>query len=57
MFGANEDRAVAFAKRGVDDRHHFRFIVSPEEAAERLISRPSHPRPDQSDGERSRHPA
>jgi type IV secretory pathway VirD2 relaxase len=36
MFGAAEDRvdAMAFAKRSVDDRHHFRFIVSPEDAAE-----------------------
>jgi hypothetical protein len=36
MFGAAEERAdaVAFAKRGADDRHHFRFIVSPEDAAE-----------------------
>jgi type IV secretory pathway VirD2 relaxase len=36
MFGAAEDRvdAMSFAKRGVDDRHHFRFIVSPEDAAE-----------------------
>jgi type IV secretory pathway VirD2 relaxase len=36
MFGAAEDRsdAAAFARRGHDDRHHFRFIVSPEDAAE-----------------------
>jgi type IV secretory pathway VirD2 relaxase len=36
MFGAAEDRvdAKSFAKRSVDDRHHFRFIVSPEDAAE-----------------------
>jgi type IV secretory pathway VirD2 relaxase len=36
MFGATEDRpdAMAFARRGVDDRHHFRFIVGPEDAAE-----------------------
>jgi hypothetical protein len=35
MFGATEDRvdATAFAKRGQDDRHHFRFIVTPEDAA------------------------
>jgi type IV secretory pathway VirD2 relaxase len=25
---------MAFAKRGLDDRHHFRFIVGPEDAAE-----------------------
>jgi type IV secretory pathway VirD2 relaxase len=36
MFGATEDRpdAMAFARRGMDDRHHFRFIVGPEDAAE-----------------------
>jgi type IV secretory pathway VirD2 relaxase len=36
MFGAAEDRsdAAAFARGGHDDRHHFRFIVSPEDAAE-----------------------
>ncbi|WP_395447967.1 relaxase/mobilization nuclease domain-containing protein [Aminobacter sp. UC22_36] len=36
MFDANTDRAddLAFANRCKDDRHHFRFIVSPEDAAE-----------------------
>ncbi len=36
MFGAADDRpdATAFARRGLDDRHHFRFIVGPEDAAE-----------------------
>ena len=36
MFGANTDRAddLAFADRCKDDRHHFRFIISPEDAAE-----------------------
>jgi type IV secretory pathway VirD2 relaxase len=36
MFGASEDRsdAAAFARRGHDDRHHFRFIIAPEDAAE-----------------------
>lgn len=36
MFDANNDRAddIAFADRCKDDRHHFRFIVSPEDAAE-----------------------
>jgi type IV secretory pathway VirD2 relaxase len=36
MFGATEDRAdaVAFARRGRGDRHHFRFVVTPEDAAE-----------------------
>lgn len=36
MFDANNDRAddLAFADRCKDDRHHFRFIVSPEDAAE-----------------------
>ena len=36
MFDAETDRAddAAFAERTKDDRHHFRFIVSPEDAAE-----------------------
>lgn len=36
MFDAGADQAddAAFAARGEDDRHHFRFIVSPEDAAE-----------------------
>jgi hypothetical protein len=36
MFGATEDRtgAVAFARRGLNDRHYFRFVVTPEDAAE-----------------------
>ncbi|RUX28581.1 DUF3363 domain-containing protein [Mesorhizobium sp. M2A.F.Ca.ET.042.01.1.1] len=36
MFDANADRTddLAFAERCKDDRHHFRFIVSPEDAAE-----------------------
>jgi len=36
MFSAAEDRAEAadFARRGHDDRHHFRFIVAPKDAAE-----------------------
>jgi len=36
MFDANSDAAAerAFAERCKDDRHHFRFIVSPEDAAE-----------------------
>jgi type IV secretory pathway VirD2 relaxase len=36
MFNADSDDADtrAFAKRCEDDRHHFRFIVSPEDAAE-----------------------
>ena len=36
MFDAGSDRAddLAFADRCKDDRHHFRFIISPEEAAE-----------------------
>jgi hypothetical protein len=31
MFGAAEDRAdaIAFAKRGLNDRHHFRSVVAP----------------------------
>lgn len=36
MFDAETDRAddAAFADRSKDDRHHFRFIVSPEDAGE-----------------------
>ncbi len=36
MFDANSDQADerAFAERTADDRHHFRFIISPEDAAE-----------------------
>jgi type IV secretory pathway VirD2 relaxase len=37
MFGATEAAptpAMAFARRGLNDRHHFRFIVTPEDAAE-----------------------
>jgi len=36
MFDAANDRAddAAFAERCQDDRHHFRFIVSPEEAGD-----------------------
>ncbi|CAH2397017.1 hypothetical protein MES5069_160022 [Mesorhizobium escarrei] len=36
MFDAGGDRAddVAFAERSKDDRHHFRFIVSPEDAGD-----------------------
>jgi len=36
MFDATSDRAddAAFAERCRDDRHHFRFIVSPEDASE-----------------------
>ena len=36
MFDARSDAADerAFAERCEDDRHHFRFIISPEDAAE-----------------------
>jgi type IV secretory pathway VirD2 relaxase len=36
MFGTTGDRtdAMAFARRGLNDRHHFRFVVTPEDAAE-----------------------
>jgi type IV secretory pathway VirD2 relaxase len=36
MFDATSDAAdeQAFAERTADDRHHFRFIISPEDAAE-----------------------
>jgi len=38
MFSATEDRsdAAAFAMRCRGDRHHFRFIVAPEDAAEMI---------------------
>jgi type IV secretory pathway VirD2 relaxase len=38
MFDADSDRAddTAFAERSKDDRHHFRFIVSPEDAGEMI---------------------
>ena len=41
MVGATEDRtdAVAFARRGQSDRHHFRLVVTPEDAAEMTDSR------------------
>ena len=36
LYSANEDRAdgTAFVERGADDRHQFRFIVSPEDGAD-----------------------
>ena len=36
LYSAHDDRADgdAFLERGLDDRHQFRFIVSPEDAAE-----------------------
>ncbi|UFS68198.1 DUF3363 domain-containing protein (plasmid) [Paracoccus denitrificans] len=36
MFGADTDHAddIGFARRCEDDRHHFRFIISPEDAGE-----------------------
>ncbi|SCB39821.1 Type IV secretory pathway, VirD2 components (relaxase) [Rhizobium multihospitium] len=36
LYSATEDRAdgAAFVERGADDRHQFRFIVSPEDAAD-----------------------
>src|SRR5690606_38659667 len=36
MFDAENDRAddLGFADRCQDDRHHFRFIISPEDAAD-----------------------
>jgi type IV secretory pathway VirD2 relaxase len=38
MFSPTEDRADvrAFVKRGLNDRHHFRFIIAPEDAAEMI---------------------
>jgi type IV secretory pathway VirD2 relaxase len=34
MFGAANDRAdaMAFARRGLNDRRHFRFVITPEDA-------------------------
>jgi hypothetical protein len=50
MFDADSDRAddAGFAERSKDDRHHFRFIVSPEDAGRddrpaRLHARPRAP--------------
>jgi hypothetical protein len=45
-FSATGDRtdAVAFARRGLHDRHHFRFAVTPEDAAE-MTDSGLHPRP------------
>jgi type IV secretory pathway VirD2 relaxase len=61
MFGATEDRtnAMAFARRKRNDRHHFRFIVTPEDAAEMtdLTAFTATSSPRRSDGERSRHQA
>lgn len=36
LYSATEDRAdgAAFVERGADDRHQFRFIVSPEDGAD-----------------------
>ncbi|MFX8785991.1 type VI secretion protein, partial [Acinetobacter baumannii] len=36
LFGPDRDRvdATAFTERCEDDRHHFRFIVSPDDALE-----------------------
>ena len=41
MFGAESDEIdhMAFAERCEDDRHHFRFIVAPEDAANSPISK------------------
>lgn len=38
MFDTDTDRAddLAFAERSKDDRHHFRFIVAPEDAGEMM---------------------
>ncbi|MFG1313120.1 relaxase/mobilization nuclease domain-containing protein [Xanthobacter autotrophicus] len=38
--GAEEGDGRAFAERCADDRHHFRFIVSPEDAADMTDLRP-----------------
>jgi type IV secretory pathway VirD2 relaxase len=45
MFGAAEDRAdaAAFARRSLNDRHHFRFVVTPEDAAEMADIKAIHP--------------
>jgi type IV secretory pathway VirD2 relaxase len=43
MFGTESDDVNhgTFAKRCAEDRHHFRFIVSPEDVPNFLISKPS----------------
>ena len=48
MFDARSDAADerAFAERCEDDRHHFRFIVSPEDAAQLAGSPRLHARAD-----------
>ena len=48
MFDATSDAAdeQAFAERCEDDRHHFRFIISPEDAAELADLRGLHARAD-----------
>jgi type IV secretory pathway VirD2 relaxase len=47
MFGATEDRtdAMAFARRSLNDRHHFRFIVTPLDRREMTDLKALHPRP------------
>ena len=59
MFDATSDAAdeQAFAERTADDRHHFRFIISPEDAAELADLRSLHPRADAGCRTRSRHQA
>jgi type IV secretory pathway VirD2 relaxase len=41
--------ARAFTERCADDRHHFRFIISPDDALEMTDLR-AHPRLDERDG-------
>jgi hypothetical protein len=35
-FGADRTDAMAFARCGLNDRHHFRFVFTPEDAAEMI---------------------
>jgi hypothetical protein len=54
-YGPTTDNAdlVAFEERGTDDRHQFRFIVSPEDAEQLDDLRTLHPEPDEPHGGRS----
>ncbi|SMX56534.1 Conserved protein of unknown function (Fragment) [Bradyrhizobium sp. ORS 285] len=55
MFDATGDQAdeIGFEARGKGDRHHFRFIVSPEGCRRHGGPQGLHPRPDAAEGGRS----
>jgi len=57
LFGSGDEPidGGAFAEGCADDRHHFRFIVSPEDAAELADVSDLHPRTDDRYGKGSRH--